>query len=154
MIGGERKMRCMSLVVILLLSSPARADDTEKIFGNWRLVSFFSEDIQTKEHSNPYGEHPNGFIGFTPGRFFAFVTAEAVARHKLRKNRRPPFAPSLRIRENGGWTVRSSLPKWTQPGTPDGWARNRFVSGDWKEASYPLRLLPSRYPTQMAPRKW
>src|SRR5262249_56030525 len=69
-------MRCMSLVVILLLSSPARADDAEKILGNWRLVSFFSEDIQTKQHSNPYGEHPNGFIGFTPARFFAFVTAE------------------------------------------------------------------------------
>jgi len=69
-------MRCMSLVVILLLSSTVRADDAEKILGNWRLVSFFSEDIQTKQHSNPYGEHPNGFIGFTPGRFFAFVTAE------------------------------------------------------------------------------
>jgi len=68
-------MRCMSLVVILLLSSPAWADDAEKILGDWRLVSFFSEEIQTKQHSNPYGEHPNGFIGFTPGRFFAFVTA-------------------------------------------------------------------------------
>src|SRR5215831_3904277 len=66
----------------------------------------------------------------------------AVARHKLRKNRRLPFALLLRIRENGAWTVRSSLPKWTQPGTPDGLGRNRFVSGDWKEASYPLRLLP------------
>jgi hypothetical protein len=70
-------MRCMSFVIILLLSSSALADDAEKILGNWRLISFFTEDVKTKQHNNSYGEHPNGFIGFTPGRFFAFVTAES-----------------------------------------------------------------------------
>jgi hypothetical protein len=69
-------MRCISLVILLLLSSSALADDAEKLLGNWRLVSFFAEDVQTKQRNNPYGEHPNGFIGFTPARFFAFVPAE------------------------------------------------------------------------------
>jgi hypothetical protein len=69
-------MRCISLVILLLLSSSALAHDAEKLLGNWRLVSFFAEDVQTKQRNNPYGEHPNGFIGFTPARFFAFVSAE------------------------------------------------------------------------------
>jgi hypothetical protein len=69
-------MRCISFVMLLLVSSSALADDAEKVLGNWRLVSFFTEDVQTKQHNNSYGEHPNGFIGFTPERFFAFVTAD------------------------------------------------------------------------------
>jgi Lipocalin-like domain len=77
MIGREQKMRCISLVILLLLSSSALADDADKLLGNWRLVSFFTEDIQTKQRTNSYGEHPNGFIGLTPGRFYAFVTAES-----------------------------------------------------------------------------
>ena len=70
-------MRCISLVILLLLSSSALADDAEKLLGNWRLVHFFTEDMQTKQRTNSYGEHPNGFIGFTPDRFYAFVTAES-----------------------------------------------------------------------------
>jgi hypothetical protein len=69
-------MRAVSLVILLFLSSSALADDREKLLGNWKLVSFFTEDVQTKQQSNVFGEHPNGFIGFTPERFFAFATAE------------------------------------------------------------------------------
>ena len=69
-------MRAVSFVILLLLSSSALADDREKLLGNWKLVSFFTEDIQTKQRSNVFGEHPNGFIGFTPERFFAVAMAE------------------------------------------------------------------------------
>jgi hypothetical protein len=69
-------MRALSFVILLLVSSSALADDREKLLGTWKLVSFFTEDVQTKQRSNVYGEHPDGFIGFTPGRFFACTTAE------------------------------------------------------------------------------
>jgi hypothetical protein len=69
-------MRAVSFVILLFLSSSALADDREKLLGNWKLVSFFTEDVQTKQRSNVFGEHPNGFIGFTPERFFAVVMAE------------------------------------------------------------------------------
>lgn len=64
-----------------VVASPAlaqdKANDPEKLLGNWKLVSFFTEDVQTKERNNVYGEHPNGYLGFTPqGRFFAHVTAD------------------------------------------------------------------------------
>ena len=69
-------MRAVSFVILLFLSSSALADDREKLLGNWKLVSFFTEDVQTKQRSSVFGEHPNGFIGFTPDRFFAFAMAE------------------------------------------------------------------------------
>ena len=69
-------MRGVSFVILLFLSSPALADDREKLLGNWKLVSFFTEEVQTKQRSNVFGEHPNRFIGFTPERFFAFAMAE------------------------------------------------------------------------------
>ena len=69
-------MRVVSLVILLLFSSSAFADDAEKLLGNWKLVSFFTEDVQTKQRNNVYGEHPDGFVGFTPARFFGLATAE------------------------------------------------------------------------------
>jgi hypothetical protein len=59
------------------LATPATADDQEKLLGNWKLVTFYTEDVQTKQRNNVYGERPNGYIGFTSaGRFFAFATAD------------------------------------------------------------------------------
>lgn len=53
------------------------ADDLERLAGSWKLVSFFTEDVATKERNNLYGEHPNGFIGITrEGRFFGLVTPD------------------------------------------------------------------------------
>ncbi len=56
------------------------ADDIEKLAGSWRMVSFFTEDVATKERNNLYGEHPNGFIGITragtEARFFGLVTPD------------------------------------------------------------------------------
>jgi hypothetical protein len=69
-------MRYLAILVALLsFASYARAN--ESLIGNWKLVSFYTEDTQSKQRNNAYGEHPNGAIGFTPrGRFFAFATAE------------------------------------------------------------------------------
>jgi hypothetical protein len=59
-----------------VLGSSALADDARRLLGNWKLVSFFTEDVQTKHRNNVFGEHPSGFLGFTPGRFFGFAMAE------------------------------------------------------------------------------
>jgi Lipocalin-like domain len=69
-------MRAVSFVILLFLSSSALADDGEKLLGNWKLVSLFTEDVQTKQRNTILGEHPSGFIGFTPERFFAVLMAE------------------------------------------------------------------------------
>ncbi|HEX3973734.1 MAG TPA: lipocalin-like domain-containing protein [Stellaceae bacterium] len=50
--------------------------DAEKLAGCWKLVSFFTEDVATKQRNNLYGEHPRGCIAITQGRFFGLVTPE------------------------------------------------------------------------------
>ncbi len=77
-------MRVIWAVLLLLLHSPAWAQDAQKLMGNWRLVSFQSEDVNTKQRNDVFGPHPTGSIGFTPGRFYALIIAE---------NRKAPQTP-------------------------------------------------------------
>jgi hypothetical protein len=85
-------MRVVLFILCSLVSSSALADDMEKLLGNWKLVSFYTEDVQTKQRNNVYGEHPDGFAGFTPGRFFAFATADGRKLRKRPKNKPPRTA--------------------------------------------------------------
>jgi hypothetical protein len=65
------------LVASVLFAAPGWAQDRDRLLGNWRLVSYVTEDVETKQRNNVYGERPTGFIGFTPaGRFFAVVSAD------------------------------------------------------------------------------
>jgi hypothetical protein len=59
-------MRAVSFALLLFLSSSALADDGEKLLGNWKLVSLFTEDVQTKQRSNVLGEHPRASLDLLP----------------------------------------------------------------------------------------
>jgi hypothetical protein len=62
---------------VLLTTSFAPADETRDLAGAWKLVAFFTEDVQTKAKSHVYGEHPDGFLAITPGgRFYSFATVD------------------------------------------------------------------------------
>lgn len=66
------------LAAAALLSACVLAHAQDALVGNWKLLSFYTEDTQTGQRTNTYGERPTGAIGFTPqGRFFAFATADA-----------------------------------------------------------------------------
>jgi hypothetical protein len=55
----------------------ALADEQQRLLGTWKVVSFFTEDVETKARNNVYGERPRGLINFAPdGRFYAVVTAD------------------------------------------------------------------------------
>jgi hypothetical protein len=52
-------------------------DDAKKLVGDWKLVSFFTENVQTKQRTNVYGKHPSGYIGISlAGRFFGLVAPD------------------------------------------------------------------------------
>src|SRR5215470_9920076 len=84
--GGDKSMITRMLATVTaalnslfalcaLFSISAAADDREQLLGNWKLVSVYAEDVQTKQRYNPYGDHPTGYIAFTSaGRFFALIT--------------------------------------------------------------------------------
>jgi hypothetical protein len=72
--SGDKSMihRMLATVVLsslfalcALFSISAAVDDLEKLLGNWKLVSVYAEDVQTKQKYNPYGDHPKGYIAFT-----------------------------------------------------------------------------------------
>jgi hypothetical protein len=53
------------------------ADAVEQLVGDWKLASFFTEDVGTKQRTNVYGERPTGYLGISPaGRFFGLVFPE------------------------------------------------------------------------------
>lgn len=96
-------MRLLAIVVALLsFASLARAD--EALLGNWKLVSFYTEDTQTKQRNNVYGEHPTGAIGFTPaGRFFGFVTANNRKAPQTTEDQAAAYKTVIAY--TGKWTV-------------------------------------------------
>ncbi|QIG46682.1 lipocalin-like domain-containing protein [Nordella sp. HKS 07] len=50
---------------------------TAVISGTWKLESWLTEVVETKERLKIFGEHPDGYIIFTgDGRTFALLTAE------------------------------------------------------------------------------
>jgi hypothetical protein len=104
-------MRTPSFVVLLFLSSSALADDREKLLGNWKLISFFTENVQTKQRSNVFGEHPNGFIGFTSERFFALAMAEGRKAPQTPEEQAAAYHTVVAYTGNGGWKARSSSRK-------------------------------------------
>jgi hypothetical protein len=51
--------------------------DAEKLVGDWKLASFYTEDVQTKKRTNVYGEKPDGYLGISPaGRLYGLVTPQ------------------------------------------------------------------------------
>ncbi|HXW31103.1 MAG TPA: lipocalin-like domain-containing protein [Xanthobacteraceae bacterium] len=72
-------MRLLPLcfIAIILLGRSATADENEKLFGVWKLVSLTYEDAQTGELKQFFGQHPKGYlILLSNGRMSAIVTAE------------------------------------------------------------------------------
>lgn len=52
-------------------------EGTDKLVGDWKLASFFTEDVATKQRTNVYGERPSGYLVITPGRrFVGLVTPD------------------------------------------------------------------------------
>jgi hypothetical protein len=52
-------------------------DDIEKLVGDWKLASFFTRDVETKQQANVYGDNPTGYLAITSGgRFIGLVTPE------------------------------------------------------------------------------
>ncbi len=67
----------MIALSLVLLAKPSHADDKDRLVGTWKLLSAVHEDVATKERKQVYGEHPNGYIVFTPeGRVFVILTAD------------------------------------------------------------------------------
>jgi len=62
---------------LVLFGAPVSAEESPRLVGLWKLVSFHTEDVHTKIRSHVYGEHPKGYMGVTAdGRFHAYALSD------------------------------------------------------------------------------
>ncbi len=66
----------ISLIACVALWLPMAHAQQHELEGVWKLTSFVSESVQTKERRNIYGEKPAGYLVITPERFTAVITGE------------------------------------------------------------------------------
>ena len=64
-------------IFLILVFSPALADDGHQLVGVWKLQTYDVEFQDTGEHTAPFGANPSGIAIFTPeGRTMGILTAE------------------------------------------------------------------------------
>jgi hypothetical protein len=78
--------------------------DADRLAGNWKLVSCFTEDVETKRRNNVYGDRPSGYMGFTPaGRFFGLITADEPTAPQTPQDQAAAYRSMLAY--TGKWTL-------------------------------------------------
>jgi hypothetical protein len=120
--------------VAIVLGRPAQAIESSPV-GTWKLVSFVSEDVQTKERKSQYGEHPNGYAVITPeGRLMAIITAEGRQVPLTAEDRDTAFrsevAYSGRYRVEGSKLVTKVDIAWNEAWVGGDQARFFRIQGD------------------------
>jgi lipocalin-like protein len=113
---------------------PARTSVGSPV-GTWKLVSCVWEDVQTKERTLPYGEHPKGYAILTPeGRLMALITAEGREAPRTAEDRdvafRSAVAYSGRYRVDGNQFVTTVDIAWNEAWVGTDQVRSFRVEGD------------------------
>jgi hypothetical protein len=76
------------LVLLLTLVQPSFADDSSKLLGIWKLVSFEAEIQATGQKEPVMGQKPTGYVIFSPeGRAFFILTGEGRKPAKTAQDR-------------------------------------------------------------------
>ncbi len=76
-----------ALVLFLVAVQPGFADDAAKILGIWKIVSWDLEFQATGAKEPTFGEHPTGYIIYTPGRMMSIITAQGREAPKTDQDR-------------------------------------------------------------------
>lgn len=65
------------VAMVFMAAQVCLADDTSKVHGVWKLVSYLVEVQSTGEKFPPMGEHPAGYVNFSPeGRVFFVLSGD------------------------------------------------------------------------------
>jgi hypothetical protein len=74
-------------VVVLGVNAPSWGAEPS-VVGNWKLVSYVSEELATGKKTAPLGEHPKGYLIYTPqGRMMALIAHETRSPPKVDEDR-------------------------------------------------------------------
>ncbi len=74
-------------VVALCVNAPSRGAEPN-VVGKWKLVSYISEELGTGKKTDQLGEHPKGYLIYTPqGRMMGLVVHETRSPPKVDEDR-------------------------------------------------------------------
>jgi hypothetical protein len=105
-------------VVALGVNAPSRGAEPN-VVGNWRIASYFDEELATGKKTAPLGEHPKGYLIYTPeGRMMTVVVHETRSSPKVDEDRinlhRYMFAYSGRYTVEGDKVVHHVDVSWRE----------------------------------------
>jgi hypothetical protein len=134
--------------VLCLVAQPSFADDHTKVVGLWKLVSYEVEVQATGEKAPVMGQHPAGYVNFSPdGRVFFILTGEGRTPPKSDQDRANllgtliAYTGLYRV-EGDRWITKVDVawnPEWI--GTEQ--ARTFAIDGDRLQVLTPWRLMPN-----------
>jgi hypothetical protein len=74
---GQPKTKVAAVTQHFLDAPKAALAADNPILGTWKLQSLVYETIATGKRSNPFGDHPDGYLGYSrDGRMYAILVAE------------------------------------------------------------------------------
>jgi hypothetical protein len=131
-----------------LAAQPSLADDTDKVVGTWRLVSYDIEVQATGSRVPVMGQHPTGYVSFMPsGRIFFVLTGEARKAAKTDPERAEllstlvAYTGTYRV-DGDKWITNVEVawnPEWV--GTEQ--SRSFKLDGEQLQVLTPWRLMPN-----------
>lgn len=63
----KRRFAAVLAIAALLVGTWPAACAENALVGTWQLTTFSLTVVETKETSRPYGDHPTGYIQYSPG---------------------------------------------------------------------------------------
>jgi hypothetical protein len=98
------------LGALLVVARPAFAENADKLFGTWKVLSAVVEDVETKEKTPLYGERPRGYLILLPsGRMMALLVSEGRKEPQTDEERAAAYR--FMVAYTGKYTVEGN--KWT-----------------------------------------
>jgi len=136
------------LFMACLVAQPSFADDSSRVLGIWKLVSYEVEVQATGQKGPVMGDHPTGYAAFTPeGRIFFVLTGEARKPAKTDQERANllstlvAYTGTYRI-EGDKWITKVEVawnPEWV--GTEQ--VRSFKLDGERLQVLTPWRVMPN-----------
>ena len=134
--------------VVLASPQTCAADDHEQVIGFWKLVSYVVEIQATGQIEPVMGQHPTGYVNFSPeGRVMFILTGEGRRPAKTTEERAEllstlvAYTGNYRI-EGDKWITKVDVawnPEWV--GTEQ--ARSFKIEGERLHVLTPWRIMPN-----------
>lgn len=140
--------RCGFMIALCLFAQSGFAQDSGRVVGLWKLVSYEVEVQATGEKGPVMGQNPAGYANFLPeGRVLFILTGEARKAGKSDQERAKlldtliAYSGMYRI-EGNRWITKVDVawnPEWV--GTEQ--ARTFRIDGDRLQVMTPWRVMPN-----------